>query len=151
MSPPYREFHDNESDLRAKQKECSRLRLHSNTVIPLVRKQTLSFCLRDSAFALHLRHSKMSFSRDSLRSSVCFPESITPSEGQNDRFPEPFRRVYMFIRLLYRLRAKKQPTFLWNFPLRASTVLCIFHRKLRTEREISTNCKNSPPKDIDFF
>lgn len=46
---------------------------------------------------------------------------------------------------------KKQPTFLWNFPLRASTVLCIFHRKLRTEREISTNCKNSLPKDIDFF
>ena len=94
---------------------------------------------------------KMSFSRESLRGPVCFPESITPSEGQNDRFPEPFRRVYMFIRLLYRLRAKKQPTFLWNFPLRASTVLCIFHRKLPAEREISTNCKNSLPKDIDFF
>ena len=134
-----------------KQKECSRLRLHSDTEIPLARNQPLSFCLRDSAFALHLRHSKMSFSRESLHGPVCFPESITPSEGQNDRFPEPFRRVYMFIRLLYRLRAKKQPTFLWNFPLRASTVLCIFHRKLPAEREISTNCKNSLPKDIDFF
>ena len=151
MSPPYREFHDNESDLRAKQKECSRLRLHSNTVIPLVRKQTLSFCLRDSACALHLRHSKMSFSRESLHGSVCFPESITPSEGHKNRFPELFRRVYFFVNLLYRILRKKQPSLLQKKHARQSIFLCNIYSIRALFFEKSKNLKKSQSKVIAFF
>ena len=127
-----------------KQKECSRLRLHSNTEIPLARNQPLSFCLRDSAFALHLRHSKMSFSRESLHGPVCFPESITPSEGHKNRFPEPFRRVYLFVRLLYRIRSKMQSSLLQKnfcFPIivfvQVLQCQCDFFRKIQNSQKFA--------------
>ena len=70
---------------------------------------TLSFCLRDSADALHLRHSKLSFSRASsvIQSHPQWiPESITPSVSRMATFLKNFAG-FIKLFLLYAMYHQK--------------------------------------------
>ena len=72
---------------------------------------SLSVCLRDSAIALHLRHTTQCV----LQRVLCFrsyplteiPETVSPSVGLR-RFPEKLHRLFGFLYTVYTFFEKSQ-------------------------------------------